>query len=241
MDQRMRLGMNRVGWASSVLFAMAVLVGCARTDITERQSNIGNEKLARPGRILVSDFGTSPADVPPESAITGQSTEPQTPEQVETGRKLGAQIAQELVSQIQAMGLPAVRATGQPAPRVNDILIKGYLLSVQEGSTGKRILIGFGSGNAELKTLIEGFQMTDHGLRQLGSGELDSGGSKTPGMLAPLAIAAATANPVGLIVGGAVKLYGQESGSDTIEGSAKRTAAAIAKQLHGAFEKQGWI
>jgi Domain of unknown function (DUF4410) len=236
--------MKRLAWASSVLFAMAVLVGCAHTNITERQSNIGSEKLARPGRILVYDFGTSPADVPPESAITGQfdqSTEPQTPEQIETGRKLGAQIAQELVSQIQAMGLPAVCATGQPAPRVNDILIKGYLLSVQEGSTGKRILIGFGSGNAELKTLVEGFQMTDHGLRQLGSGELDSGGSKTPGMLAPLAIAAATANPVGLIVGGAVKLYGQESGSDTIEGSAKRTAAAIAKQLHGAFEKQGWI
>ena len=57
--------MKRLAWASSVLFAMAVLVGCAHTDITERQSNIGNEKLARPGRILVYDFGTSPADVPP--------------------------------------------------------------------------------------------------------------------------------------------------------------------------------
>jgi len=57
--------MKRLAWASSVLFAMAVLVGCAHTNITERQSNIGSEKLARPGRILVYDFGTSPADVPP--------------------------------------------------------------------------------------------------------------------------------------------------------------------------------
>ena len=236
--------MNRTRLVCFWLVGLIVLSGCARTEITERQSNIGSEKLARPGRIIVYDFAATPADVPSESAIKGQysqPTDPQTPEQIETGRKLGAQIAQELVSQIQAMGLPAVRAVGQPAPKVNDILIKGYLLSVQEGSTGKRILIGFGSGNAELKTLVEGFQMTDHGLRQLGSGELDSGGNKTPGMLAPLAVAAATANPVGLIVGGAVKLYGQESGSDTIEGSAKRTAAAIAKQLHGAFEKQGWI
>jgi hypothetical protein len=55
--------------------------------------------------------------------------------------------------------------------------------------------------------MVEGFQMTDHGLRQLGSGELDSGGSKTPGMLVPLRVVAATENPVGLIVRGGVKLY----------------------------------
>jgi uncharacterized protein DUF4410 len=236
--------MKRLFRTAPWLLALVVLAGCASTNVTERQSNIGNEKLARPDRIIVYDFAATPADIPAGSAIAGQvaqSTTPQTPEQIETGRKLGAQIAKELVAKIQDMGLPAVLASGQPAPRVNDIVIKGYLVSVEEGSAGKRILIGFGSGNAELKTMVEGFQMTDHGLRQLGSGELDSGGSKTPGMLVPLAVVAATANPIGLVVGGAVKLYGQESGSDTIAGSAKRTADATAKQLQGAFEKQGWI
>ena len=53
--------------------------------------------------------------------------------------------------------------------------------------------------------------------------------------------AAATANPIGLIVGGAVKVGGEVSGSGTIEGSAKRTAAEIADELKVAFEKQGWI
>jgi Domain of unknown function (DUF4410) len=236
--------MKRLFRTAPWLLALVVLAGCASTNVTERQSNIGNEKLARPDRIIVYDFAATPADIPAGSAIAGQVAQPttqQTPEQIETGRKLGAQIAKELVAKIQDMGLPAVLASGQPAPRVNDIVIKGYLVSVEEGSAGKRILIGFGSGNAELKTMVEGFQMTDHGLRQLGSGELDSGGSKTPGMLVPLAVVAATANPIGLVVGGAVKLYGQESGSDTIAGSAKRTADATAKQLQGAFEKQGWI
>jgi hypothetical protein len=236
--------MKHLAWTFPWLFALVVLAGCASTNITERQSNIGNEKLARPERIIVYDFAATPADVPAGSAVAGQFIQPSTPqttEQIETGRKLGAQIAEELVAKIQDMGLPAVLASGQPAPRVNDIVIKGYLVSVEEGSAGKRVLIGFGSGNAELKTMVEGFQMTDHGLRQLGSGELDSGGSKTPGMLVPLAVVAATANPIGLVVGGAVKLYGEESGSDTIAGSAKRTADATAKQLRGAFEKQGWI
>jgi hypothetical protein len=83
--------------------------------------------------------------------------------------------------------------------------------------------------------------MTAQGPRQLGSGELDAGGARTPGMLVPLAVAAATASPIGLIVGGAVKLRGEVSGSDTIEGSAKRTAEEIGKHLTAAFEKQGWI
>ena len=39
-------------------------------------------------------------------------------------------------------------------------------------------------------------------------------------MAVPLVVAAATANPTGLIIGGAVKAYGEESGSATIEGSA---------------------
>lgn len=230
--------------ASLCLFALVILAGCASTKVTERQSDIGAEKLPRPDRIIVYDFAATPADVPADSTIAGQYAQhstPQTAEQIETGRKLGAQIAKELVAEIQGMGLPAVQATGQPAPSVNDIVIKGYLVSVEEGSAGKRVLIGFGSGNAELKTIIEGYQMTAQGLRRLGSGELDAGGSKTPGVLVPLAVAAATANPIGLIVGGAVKLHGETSGSDTIEGSAKRTAEAIGKQLQGAFQKHGWI
>jgi Domain of unknown function (DUF4410) len=161
--------------------------------------------------------------------------------QIKAGRKLGAEVAKDLIAEIQNMGLPAVRAAGQPSPRVGDIVIMGYFVSIQEGSAGERVLIGFGSGAADLKTAVEGYLMTAQGLRWLGSGEIESGGGKTPGVAVPLAIAAATANPIGLIVGGAAKVYGEKSGSATIEGAAKRTAAEIADKLRVAFEKQGWI
>jgi hypothetical protein len=62
-----------------------------------------------------------------------------------------------------------------------------------------------------------------------------------PGMVLPVAVVAATANPIGLIVGGAIKATGEATGSATIEGAAKRTAAAIAGQLREAAQKQGWI
>ena len=83
--------------------------------------------------------------------------------------------------------------------------------------------------------------MTAQGLRPLGRGEVRSGGGEVPGMVLPLAVVAATANPVGLVVGGAVKLTGEATGSDTIEGAAKRTAEEIGAQLRQTAEAQGWI
>jgi hypothetical protein len=59
--------------------------------------------------------------------------------------------------------------------------------------------------------------------------------------MVPLAVTIATANPIGLIVGGAVKVGGEVTGKNTIKGSAKRTAKKIGDELRTAFEKQGWI
>jgi len=226
------------------VFALVFAAGCASTQVTARQSNIGNEKLARPDRIIVHDFAATPADIPAWSiardryAAVGTSGSAQ---EIEVGRKLGAQVARDLVAEIQGMGMPAVHAASQPPPRVNDIVITGYFESVDKGSLTKRLVLGFGAGSADLKTVVEGYQMTDRGLRQLGSGEVGSGGGKSPGLLVPLAVTAATANPIGIIVGGAVKVGGEVTGRTTIEGTAQRTAKEIASQLEQRFEQQGWI
>jgi len=49
-----------------------------------------------------------------------------------------------------------------------------------------------------------------------------------------------TGTPIGLIVGGTAHLLG-ETGSETLEGTAKRTAEEIAEELRDAFEKHAWI
>ena len=223
--------------------ALVALAGCASTKVTESRIYQG-ERLARPDRIIVHDFAATPADIPAWSAAAGRHAAPSTPqtaEAIETGRNLGAQVAKELVAEIRDMGLPAVLAAGQPAPHVGDIVIIGYFESIDEGSAAKRVAIGFGSGGAELITQAEGYVMTDRGLRKVGSREIDSGGGKTPGVAVPLAVTIATANPIGLIVGGAVKVGGEVTDTSTIEGSAKRTANEIADELRAAFEKQGWL
>lgn len=228
--------------APAWLFALVVVAGCASTEVAERQRYEGAQ-LARPDRIIVHDFTANPAEVPPASPFAAKlaGAVPPTPEQRELGRGLGAQIAEDLVADLQSMGLPAVRAEGQGAPQIDDIVLRGYFVSIEEGSAGKRVLVGFGSGAAEMRAAVEGYQMTAQGLRLLGSGEVSSEGGGMPGVAAPLAVLAATANPIGLVVGGGAKLYGEATGSDTIDGAAKRTAEEIAAQLKTAAEEQGWI
>jgi len=231
--------------SACLTLGLAFLVGCSSTQVVSRHSEMGNERIARPDRILVYDFGSTPDDIPPDSSIANQFDEPSTPpteKQLEEGRKLGAEVAKDLADEISAMGLPGLRAVDQPSPRPGDLVIRGYFVSVDEGSTAKRMIVGFGSGAADLKTFVEGYLMTDQGLRRLGSGEIDSGAKGgTPGLLVPLAVTIATANPIGLAVGGAVKVAGEASGSSTVEGSGKRTAKLIAKELRVKFEEQGWI
>jgi hypothetical protein len=225
------------------LFALVIAAGCASTKVTNRDQLVTGQ-VPRPAHIWVYDFASTPADVPPESALAGQqfdNSTPQTAEQLATGRKVGAEIAAELVTQISAMGMPAEQAMAGITPQINDLVIRGYLISIDEGSAGKRIAIGFGSGESELRVAVEGFQMTAQGLRKLGSGTTDSSGSKGPGGVVGLAALIATHNPAGLIIGTGVKVYKEKSGSSTVEGRAKQTAKEIADVLKKRFQEQGWI
>jgi hypothetical protein len=231
---------HSVAW----MLCLLLLAGCASTKVTARNEYRG-EPLPRPGRILVYDFGFTPDQIPPESPIANQITVPETPptpEQIDVGRQLGAEVAARLADDIAEMGLPGVRAFNQLPPRPGDIVLHGYFLSMEEGSALKRIVIGFGVGAASLKTFVEGYQMSEYGLRPLGTAEITSGArGGSPGAFIPIAVTIATANPIGLIVGGTVKAVGEIAGTQKIQAYGKRTADEIAEQLRPKFAQQGWI
>jgi len=227
----------------AILGAVAFAAGCASTTVTQRDQYQGAQ-LPKPERILVYNFAAAQADIPTWAAGAGRYTgqEPQqTTEQLTAGRQLGDEVAKQLVSEIRAMGLPAEQARSSTPLEVGDYALVGYFESVNEGSAVERVALGFGAGAASMKTRVEGYQMTATGPRKLGGGEVESGDSKGPGLVVPLAVTLATANPIGLIVGGAVKVGGEVSGHDTIKGVSERTAKEISTQLRGAFQRQGWI
>jgi hypothetical protein len=224
------------------LLAVFAAAGCASTKMTAATAPTA-DRYAKPERVFVYDFAATPDDIAADAALgvtdTG-ATPDLTPEQVATARKLGALVAEKLVEEIRGMGLNAVNgAFGTPEP--GDLVLKGYFQSMDKGSAIKRVGLGFGAGAAELQTVVKGYEMTTQGLVERGSAEFDSGGGKSPGLIVPIAVVVATANPVGLVVGAAVKGTKELTGSDELEGAAKRTAKAIGEELHVRFERQGWI
>ena len=219
-------------------------------DSARKGGGVEDEKACRrlkarwPNLILVQDFVATPADVPDDSALAGkhsQPSKPPTPEQVQAARQLGVDIARELAADIDAMGLRSESVRIGTTPPVGDLFIRGYLVSVEAGSEAKRLVVGFGDGASELKTVVEGFQMTPQGLRKLGGGTVEAGGSKSPGAVLGVAGVIATHNPAGLIVSTGMKVYGEKSGSSKLEGRAKATAKEIAEKLRPRFQQQGWI
>jgi hypothetical protein len=219
---KMQFGANK---RVACLIALSMIAGCASTKVSNRQQLVtGN--VARPAHIWVYDFAATPADVSPDTSLAGQ---------------VAPNSAPQADQQIGDMGLPAARGTAATRPQLNDILIQGSILSVEEGSATKRIAIGFSAGGSEMKVAVEGFQMTANGLRKLGSGDVGSGGNKTPGSAVGLATLIATGNPAGFIVSTGVKVYGEKSGKNTIEGRAKQIAQEISDVLKKRFQEQGWV
>jgi hypothetical protein len=198
--------------------------------------------LPRPARILVYDFTSDLKDVPDSSGIRARlSGAGANPQHAKVSRELGTRVATDLASRITGMGLYAMRASSLTTPKAGDIVFKGYFLSADEGDAAKRMALGFGSGGAELKVKVEGYQMTKSGLRFLGSGEGSAETGKSPGVAVGIGTTIATQNPLGLIIGGAMKAQGEASGKETIDGAAGKIAKLIAAKLEEAFKRQGWI
>ena len=237
--------MKTIRYNALGIILILLATGCASTKVSNNQ-RVETGKLPRPNQIWVYDFAATPTDVPADSNLAQTYTivvSPQTAEQIQLGRELGGKIADRLVEDIRDMGMPVSRAftstttTTQP----NDLVIRGYIASIDEGSTTKRMAIGFGSGSSELRTVVEGLQVTPQGLRMIGSATVEAKGGKGPGAGMGAATWAITGNPAGFIVSSGMKIYGEASGSATVEGRAKSTAKEIADRLKDRFKEQGWI
>jgi hypothetical protein len=103
VDRRRSVMKSRNCLVLSVL-GLLIVAGCASTKVTSQEPRV-TERLPRPETIWVYDFVATPADMPADSSLAGQYEEPATPqtaEQIATGRKLGAQIATQLVEEIRS-------------------------------------------------------------------------------------------------------------------------------------------
>ena len=236
--------MNRTTILAACLVAISLAAGCAQTNVSDRESTGTSAIILKPARVIVYDFASTPEAVPPDSAIAGlyrQRTTPQTPEEIELGRSLGAKVSARLVEELNKNGIVASAAATGPVPLPGDAVIRGEFVTIDKGGRGKRMLIGFGAGSNELHTLVEGYVVTTGGLVPLGSAQIEASGGKTPGMLVPLAVGVATGSVArSLVISGTANVL-QELGPEGLDGAAKRTAKEIAKVIVKAYKERGWL
>ena len=228
------------------LSALAVgLVACGgKARIRQGQSYAG--ALPRPSEVFVRPFAASPEDVKVHLGLTSHLTghtsySDRTAEELKEGRKLAWATAEELTKKIRAMGLPA-RLSEDPPAGLSALVIDGALISVDEGNSEERAVIGLGKGRTQLNVIVRVFEYMPEGRRFVDAFEVDATGGWKPGAAEMGVVGLAVgANPAVMIltnVGGGIA---SEKMSAGIDATAKHAADRTADVLARFFMQHGWI
>lgn len=231
--------MSRSITVAACLLSCAMLSACASSRVSDSYDSPVADTVPRPARIIVYDIAATADDIDATAQIAGYYDDweiSQTPEELALGRELGAMVSSRLADRLVGMGMTAQRAVDAPAPDFGDVVISGQLFSVIEGSRGKRVVIGFGAGSAELNVRVNGYVVTETGLQQLGARQVRTRGGRFPGVALPIA----RSSPVGLAANSAMKVRA-ERGPETLEAAATRAAERIAEDLRLVFADHGWL
>jgi hypothetical protein len=118
--------------------------------------------------------------------------------------------------------------------------IEGQFVSIDEGSRVKRMMVGFGAGTSEIRTLVQVYETADESRRLVEDFYTTVKSSRKPGM-GPMAGAGAAAGRAASTAAASAGVGVLSARSQTVEADAKAAAAEIAKELAKFFAEQGWI
>ncbi|MDY0881498.1 DUF4410 domain-containing protein [Dongia soli] len=235
--------MTHIRMAIVALAFLCSACGSTSTDYVQKAAT--DTKLPYPQRILVYDFAVTTSEIPADNAAVDTlsvaiDNPHSTPENLALAHQIAGVLAQELVTQLKDLGLPAQRWSGPPPKMENGYAIMGQFLTIDEGNRLGRMIIGFGVGGTELKVLAQAYRITPGGKILLSAVEVSAESSKKPGIAATLPIGAAlsgvaTAAAVSTGVGVVTEM------NQDIERGARDTATAIVDLMKPRMKQQGWI
>jgi hypothetical protein len=223
-----------------------LLPGCASTDVTSNSEYQGF--LPKPAQVLVYNFAVSPEEVKMDGDLSAdleelvnKSKTSRTDQELAVGRQVADALANHLVTEIQALGLPASRASGPPPAAGNVLQVKGQFVSIDEGNQAERVVIGLGLGRTDVKTLTQVYEVRDgKGTSVEQFGIAAKSGAK-PGAAETMGAGAIAGHLLVSAVVSSGVAVGSEAFSANVEADASRTAKKIATQLKDLFLTQGWI
>jgi Domain of unknown function (DUF4410) len=236
---------NRKVFKLSLLAGLfALFTGCASTNVSMDSEHEGF--LPKPSRVLVYNFAVSPDEVELDSGISGDiqdlvNTSPRTDQERAIGRQVADALARHLVKEVGALGIPAIRASTNVPIVGRALLIKGQFISVDEGNQAERVVIGFGLGRTDVRTLVEAYEYKAGKKTLLEKFGVYARSGDKPGAAETLGVGALAGHVATAAVGSTGLAVGSEEFMANVDADADRSAKAIARQLKDVYIGQGWL
>ena len=210
------------------------LSACAPSSVQTDYESV--PRLARPDTILIYDFAVSPDEVQLDSGLVGkveakESGKSRTEQELEVGHKVAGIISEQLVTEINALGLPARRAFGAPRSFVNTMVVEGQIASINEGNQAERVAIGLGAGASDVECRVQLYTTNPGGLEVVETFTTSMKSGYMPGMAETMGAGAIGGHLAVSVAAGAGLHTISEKLSGDVDAEARRTAKAIAKQL----------
>lgn len=231
----------------AIVCCSALLTGCASGSINDA-SQTGAQPQVRPDNIYVYTFDSNPDQVKLDnggmlkklkSHIDGSSAAKQ---QSADAIEVREAVANEIVHQLQSMGLRAIRSD-IPAPAdQNVLLVQGSFDAIDSGNRRRRVLIGLGAGKSEVSSAVQILYKPAGGTARLVQSFNATGDSgKAPGMVETAGVGAAAGSiATSAAVGGGLHAV-SETKQAGVSADAKRLADAVAKQVAQIGVSGGWL
>jgi hypothetical protein len=231
---------RRIGVGLGLATVVTLGIGCTRARVEGARTTAAT--LPRPARVIVFDFDTGAADVQVGSSPrrTARRAVGLYVREADTlAQAVADTLTTRLVDDMRARGFAAERAAGAVLPGLDDLVIQGQFLRIDEGSQVRRFVIGLGVGATELRTQVEVFQVTREGWRPVQQFDTVAQGSRFPGagFFVAGGAAAATVATSAMISSG-VGVVREIRAS--IDADARRTSEQISGKLAELSAAQRW-
>jgi hypothetical protein len=226
-----------------VALALTAMAACARTSVENlNERAVG---LPRPELVVVHDFAVTPGDVALDGAVGQRLIQvvretPASEQELKIGREVARIVSDNLVTEIYKLRIPTVPAATATPIAGPTLVVDGQFLSVDQGNRMQRMVIGFGAGASEVRTLVQIYETTNDGRRFVVDFYTTVKSSLKPGAGPMVGAGRAAGRAVSSAAMGANVGVASEL-SQTVESDAKHTAEEIAKVLKKFFADQGWV
>jgi len=222
------------------------VAGCASTTVQPEQETFVTN-LPLPSIVLVYKFAVASSEVTANQSLFNRvydATQSTTTSERDAaiGQQVATSLADALVTQINDLGLVAMRADNQTDVSPTALVLTGQFIDINEGNRLRRLVIGFGAGASKVDTQVQLLAPSGGRFRTLLDFKTHAESGKMPGAAVTMGAGAAAQGAVtGGMVAANVAMGGVKAYKSEVDQLAGQTADKVAQFLSQFFAQEGWI